>query len=823
MSLLPFLRRSGLLFLFLFPSLPLPAQEETVPADDDALDYEVQYPSTELRLVLNDYEEVTGTKLIKAQEILAVEVTIETSKKMTKTEWIDYVERSLLLNGVALVPAGPGTMKAVRFETKSVPNLGLDIYTRAEELPGGEQIVQYVMPLTYITTADARAVFDGIIPAAQAGANYAMVSEVPNANLLVITQNSEIIRRMIELKEFIDKPSAAVEQRVYALIRADVEAVASAIQEILQQQEQARSAARSQSGARTTQGQPAQARPPGVPQPGDGGAGDAAAAAAAAAGAPSGPPESQSVIVYPDVRTNRLFVIARPLDFFFIDKLIDELDAPADVKNFLNRPLIYVSVTNVIPVLADVLSRQEAQTTGGVGGIGGGAGGGAGGANTLSGSRRTGAAGGQFGGAQVGGRGGRGGAGGAQFGGGQFGGGQLGGGQFGGGQLGGGAATGSIFSEEDFGPESLVVGKTVLVGDSKLNNIIVSGPPESLRLVNELLDQLDVKPRQVYISTVIGQVTLGDDITFGFDLMHDVREFKVGGERVSAGGLFKAFSGSTLLDLDNLTLDQILGLGNGLNIYGEIGDYLNYYLKALESTEKFQVLSRPSIYVSNNRIGVIRSGLVFQTPGSSFTGGVTTGVTTNFRELRAELLLQVRPLINSDEEITLEISQLKQDIVGFDTFENIGDLPRIGEQELETEITVPNKSTVVLGGLISEEIRDDRFGLPFLVRIPLIKYLTGQTTKETTRQELLIFIQPQIIGGDRDLVDLNVQETQDSAMTRDILEFGTPSEEPFVIDPVGGESWLHDSPVTIEGEGRGRSRPGWGGLRRPERSGVKRK
>ena len=63
--------------------------------------------------------------------------------------------------------------------------------------------------------------------------------------------------------------------------------------------------------------------------------------------------------------------------------------------------------------------------------------------------------------------------------------------------------------------ESLVIGKTLLVADNERNSIIVSGPPESIRLVDELIDQLDMRPRQVHLSTVIGQITLGDELEFG--------------------------------------------------------------------------------------------------------------------------------------------------------------------------------------------------------------------------------------------------------------------------------------------------------------------
>ena len=90
----------------------------------------------------------------------------------------------------------------------------------------------------------------------------------------------------------------------------------------------------------------------------------------------------------------------------------------------------------------------------------------------------------------------------------------------------------------------------------------------------------------------------------------------------------------------------------------------------------------------------------------------------------------------------------------------------------------------MLGGLITESRNDGRDGLPLMVHVPLLKHLFGETTKETNRQELLIFIQPHIINNTSDLVQANLEQTETNRVTRSALEFGKKRPEVTPATPV---------------------------------------
>ncbi len=143
------------------------------------------------------------------------------------------------------------------------------------------------------------------------------------------------------------------------------------------------------------------------------------------------------------------------------------------------------------------------------------------------------------------------------------------------------------------------------------------------------------------------------------------------------------------------------------------------------------------------------------------------------------LELEVLPLINSSDEVTLEISQRNQNIIG-QTQISGNQVPILSTQSLNTSVRLPNRGIVVLGGIVQEEDSDNVNGLPFLSKIPIIKRLTGSTNISKVRRELLIFLQPTIIESSNDLIDANIEKVSPTVVGEEALEIGKPEPE---VDP----------------------------------------
>jgi len=310
------------------------------------------------------------------------------------------------------------------------------------------------------------------------------------------------------------------------------------------------------------------------------------------------------------------------------------------------------------------------------------------------------------------------------------------------------------------------VGKTLLIGDTVQNTLIVTGPPEHLKVINELLDIMDIRPQQIQVSVIIAQLTLGDDFEFGFDLLRSL-ESPTGGRGNNGAGAFKGRTGTaqTLLDIDTLTdVANLLPAAQGLTLYGQINPYLDGFVSMLDATNRFKVLSRPVIYTVNNKRAIFQTGQRVAVPRSTQSSlnqnvGNNQTITSNIEYENVLLKVEVLPLINSNGEIILQVTQSNDSIVGSQLLGG-DEIPTIGTQALGTTIIVPDGGTVLLGGLISEEDKKAESGLPLFVNIPLLGKVLGSTKDNVSRQELLVFIKPKIIDNsitqkkvDQELID----------------------------------------------------------------------
>lgn len=712
------------------------------------------------------YRKYTGRRVIVSAAASTAEFSFvqeaTPQDPLTFAEAAELLKKAATIENFVFVPDGENpSLDFLTLATGGIrpPARGLAVYNENDAIPEGDAVISYVMTLSYIKPAEAVNTFTQII--GQFGA-YGSIAPVPNASAVVITENTSLIRKLIDLKKEIDKPSSQVGTRFIKVQYADVTEIAATLTELLTAQQT----------TQTTAGiQRADVAPPPVP-------GGAAPAAGGQPGA-SASSEATPVQIIPDPRTNRIFAMGRPVDLLFVEGLVREFDVETSEKNFLRRKLRFLTVSEFLPIAGDALTRAFSGTGDGAGAAGGGApGGAAGGGGNRAQSQGNNRQAGRSGGASSGG-GASGGFGGASGG---SGGGSSGG--FGGG--GGGAGNALDDPDVSSAPESVLVGRTLLVADNITNSIVVQGPPSGLEIIERLLDQIDVKPDQVMISTVIGQLTLNDGTEFGVDYLYR------GGDIVGRGG---AGLGPILpiLPVDGVGDDPGVAefnpgtlTGSGLRMYGKIGNNLHVYLRALQTKTDFTVLSRPSIFVSNNQKGTISSGerIAIPTNSNSFNNG---GASTNIEYQDVVLKLEVIPLVNDNNQITMKIALLSDEQNGVQTLAGAGsngddlEVPRISTREILTNATIPNNETIVLGGLIVARDNKDKSGIPILSDIPYLGALFSTTTNNKDRTELMIFIQPSIVNNER---SLNAVQTDMDARYKISGKARTFADGPGVLPPV---------------------------------------
>ena len=699
------------------PVAPVPRPQITQPEPTVRL----TFPNTSVNEILSLYEVLTGKRLIRDSMLNQGQpLTIVVPGEVPKSEAIRLIEASLLLNGYSFVPVDDGTAKILG-PAKFPRSEGIPIFSTPYMLPAGEQVVSYFMKLNYLAPQEAAQLFQTFVSPPK---SYTAFTPVPNVQAVLITENVPVIQKLIALQSMVDVPPAQVMTEFVTLQRADAEKVVEVLQTLLDQRKD----------GTPTPGQPA--AQPGQPPQG-GAQGQVIQASLGTAG--GGQFESNLVVgetqLVADPRTNRILVVTRPVNFPYIRKLIDELDAAVPLDAVLERPLKFVSATDVLPVLSDLLSDGEEKA----GGTGGGTGAGEGRGATIEsgstfgqgmGSDRTGT---------------------------------------GTGGLGGGGISRADRikePEQNAAPESVIIGKTKIIADRSANSIIVIGPPDSRQKAAQLLDMLDVRPRQVYIAAVIGELQLNDDMDFGFSYF--LKYINNGAGTGMAGALINplqtenAFFGTNLPTPGKIAPQLFQNL-KGLTIYGTIADAVDVYARALESTGRFKILSRPVVYTTNNKKAVISSGQEVPYVSSTLTSSTLTtqnsaSFTSNISYKDILLKLEVVPLINANREVTLVIAQSNSNLLGEVQVPGGGTAPRVSAQELTTTVTVPSGSTIVLGGLIVERMTTSDSGIPFLMRVPLLGYFFKQMSRGVERQELIVLLQPTVVENNEEMAKASWQE-----------------------------------------------------------------
>ncbi len=683
---------------------------------------DLEFPSNPVEDILFMWERLTGKRVIRDAALAGPPMTI-LARGITRNEAIRLIESSLLLNGYTFIQMDARTVKIINSGSRNPRGEGVALYASSALLPSDERVVTYFMPLQFISPEDANAVFSQLVTLHP----YGIIVPVKNAQALLITESTTVIRKLISVRELIDVPPAKVTTEFVQLVQANAEKVAEQINSLLEK--------RSSGSTSSNSAPPAITSPDGSPTP--------------AGMAPNLGPTEKSLVsgetqIHADARTNRILIITRPSNIDYLRGLIRLFDVSVGLNEPYERPLQHIAASEVLPLLADLLKEGDEEvdmTTGNPSQSGG---------RTPSTNNEFG-----MGGSRgVNSRSSR----------------------FGRSSSGGGVVRSDTLQEPDSLPvaESARVGPSItLIADNRANSILVIAPPEAKEKARTLLDALDKRPQQVFLSCVIGQMTLGEGKELGFDYL--LRSISDGTHDVA--GLLRSRGASEarpIINPSKLFDPEVFPLVPGLSIYATLDQTLDVYVSMLESTNRFRVLARPTVYTTNNKKAVILSGQRVAVPTSTLTdtASVTRNASSFVSNIQYEevaLKLEVIPLINQNREVTLQISQTNDSIVGSQNISG-NDIPTIGTQEISTTITVPDGRTIALGGLIQEQIRRNRSGAPLLSRVPVLGYLFRRTENSKERSELIVLIQPRVVTS----VDEGIQASRIEQMRvspgRDILD-----------------------------------------------------
>jgi general secretion pathway protein D len=706
----------------------------------------LQYPSSDVADVLHLYEQLTNKKLVM-DNFVQGKVNIFISKPLPREDAIKLIEMNLLMNGYSLVPAEGDVVKVIG-TGRNPRGAGVPIISDDADIPAGDHVISYLFKLRYADPIELQQVLGQYLSPPQ---TFTSFLALPKSSSILVTENSSVIRSLVHIIDQVDIPPAEVVSEFIKLERADATKVVDMLKEVFDKGSQ-----------------PSTTSAPGVPGvPGVKGVRPVAPIVPAQQskeeidiGGLTALSEDSIVVgkikIAADVRTNRIHVITRPVNMRFIRKLIAEFDANVEFGKPVARPLRYISAAEILPVLVQALTEPGTNQQGGAEG-GNPAG------NPQQPRPRATSTGNTSGFDST-------------------------------------SSSGSSsqnFSEElstqavDTTPRAVTIGNAKIIADQRANTIIVLGNREVVVKVMKILDEMDVSAPQVALSTVIGELTLNKNEEFGvnwFGRQHTnagngavttgfpngVPPPFAGGGVPIPGSSPPAFTNGSIFDPSNLlSFTQLAtAAAGGTNVYLAAGNTLAAVVHALDSTGRFRTISRPTVFTSNNKKAIIASGTEIPVPVSTFASinNSNPGLQqSNIQFKKVALQLEVVPLINSEKEVTLDILQ-KLDSLAGSTVVSGNSIPNIATRYIKTTVSAPNCSTIVLGGLITDEKDRSADGVPVLSKIPLIGGLFRSSAKTKKRTELIILMRPEVSLTKLDLYRLR-QKSEDKT------HFGPDLEE----------------------------------------------
>ncbi len=286
-----------------------------------------------------------------------------------------------------------------------------------------------------------------------------------------------------------------------------------------------------------------------------------------------------------------------------------------------------------------------------------------------------------------------------------------------------------------------------IIPDEENNLLVIVAPPYEWNVISRLLEKLDVMPRQVLCEVLIADVVLTDNLRYGIEWFLNTRQEQALPNTFTPPPSFGGAQAPPL-ELVQGASAALQGAGGFTFLARDALNLFRTTVNLLAEEGKVEVLASPHIMAANNQEARIQIGqdvpiLVAQATGVL----VADSVVTNQVEYRSVgIILGVRPQINAKGLITLEIVQEVSNVsTAVPAAQVQTSSPTFDVRQAKTQLITGDNQTIVLGGLIREDVQRGASGFPGLRRLPLFGPLFGSEVSSKRRTELIVLITPHIV------------------------------------------------------------------------------
>jgi general secretion pathway protein D len=308
------------------------------------------------------------------------------------------------------------------------------------------------------------------------------------------------------------------------------------------------------------------------------------------------------------------------------------------------------------------------------------------------------------------------------------------------------------------GSDITVLGDTKIIADERTNSLLIFANKTDLATISNIIEKLDVVLAQVLIEAFIIEVSLGDELRYGFS--YGQRRPVTAGEFSGIGGIFNPptplFGPGGVLGGG--------GTGTSTNTSGIFPEGFSYFTRfndfeanftAIARDSRINVLSRPRVQTSHAVPCRIFIGETRPYVSGSF--GYIGTAQSIVQQLRIGIELFVTPLINPEGLVVMEIEQ-RIDSAGPSVIIDGNEVPTTTERSANATVSVRDGETIMLGGFISNTKSTGRSGVPILKDIPVIGPLFRNTSDRNDRKELIVLIRPSVLKTPEDAAQFAIEQ-----------------------------------------------------------------
>jgi len=342
------------------------------------------------------------------------------------------------------------------------------------------------------------------------------------------------------------------------------------------------------------------------------------------------------------------------------------------------------------------------------------------------------------------------------------------------------------------GGTTILEGPVTITADKATNSLIIVGSRGDYETVKAVIQQLDIRRRQVYVEAAIIEMSLTKAREIGFEFQGtDIKRASEGSNKLSAvGGTNFGTIGDVitqgpagLAGLNGLAVAAVKGVFtyNGLQFMN-----VGALLRALQTDSDINVLSTPNLLTMDNQQAeiIVGSNVPFITGQTQNALTTSIAYQTSVERKDVGITLKLTPQITSNDSVRLEIRQEITDIIdspaGLDP-NKVG--PSTSLRKANTTVVVKDRQTMVIGGLIRDNVTSRTSKVPFLGDIPLLGWLFKSNTKRVEKTNLMIFITPHIIKTEDEAEELTKHKSDRQEKFRRDYEIDKKEIEPAMPRP----------------------------------------